>query len=52
MKRLMVIYSDSSDFWMGRGWLVVEDEGEPAIASFETEAEAIQYAKAHGVLVK
>jgi hypothetical protein len=41
----MVIYSDSSDYWTGRGWLVVEDEGESALASFETKEEADKYVK-------
>jgi hypothetical protein len=40
-----IIYDPQSEYWSGQGWLVIKQEGEPAIASFKTKTEAEQFVK-------
>ena len=37
---MQIIYDQQHEYWTGHGWLVIKDDGEPAIASFKTEEEA------------
>lgn len=40
---MQIIYDQQSEYWTGQGWLVIVDDGEPAIESFKTKEEAMQF---------
>lgn len=40
---LQVVHDEASGFWTGRPWLVIAEEGTPAVASFKTDGEAFGY---------
>ncbi len=47
MQKPFIVEDEASDFWFGRPWLVMLEDGEPALASFRTDAEAFEFAEAY-----
>ena len=43
MKKLSVCHDEAHGFWTGKPWLVIREEGEPAVAAFKTDREAFDY---------
>ena len=41
--KLQVVHDEASGFWTGFPWLVIREEGEPAIAAFKTDGEAFDF---------
>lgn len=40
---MKIIYNEASGFWLGKPWLVVEDDGEVAKGTFTTKEEAEEF---------
>ncbi len=40
---LLIVEDEASGYWFGTPWLVIREEGEPAIASFKTDGEAFDF---------
>lgn len=40
---LTVCHDEAAGFWTGKPWLVIDEEGEPAVASFKTDGEALDF---------
>ena len=43
MPDLQVVHDDAAGYWTGKPWLVIDHEDQPALASFKTEAEAVEF---------
>ncbi len=46
---LSIVHDDQAEYWTGKGWLVIGEEDQPAVATFATEAEATA-CTVHGVV--
>ncbi len=38
-----IVEDEASGFWTGKPWLVILEDGEPALGSFKTEGEAFEF---------
>lgn len=43
MKQLEIVFSEVTEYWTGLGWLVIDQDDKPCLASFATKSEAEQF---------